>query len=147
MFPGEPNLNLVAYGQSRGAVEYLITEFGRESISELMATIDSGVPFNEAMQRVYGFDTRGMDERWRARVVMQLALARIENAPLVVIDRADILDQEGRNGLFALPHKLKIPALVAMTMKKPQRFPDLPRLVGWRSYRCEAGPWTAVGTD
>lgn len=68
VFPGDPNLNLVAYGQSRSAVEYLIAEFGRESISELMATIDSGIPFNAAMQRVYGFDTRGMDVRWRARV-------------------------------------------------------------------------------
>ncbi len=68
VFPGDPNLNLVAYGQSRSAVEYLIVEFGREKMSELMAVIDSGIPFNAAMVRTYGFDTRGLDELWRAEV-------------------------------------------------------------------------------
>ncbi len=68
VFPGDPNLSLVAYGQSRSVVEYLIEEFGREKMSELMATIDSGIPFEGAMRRIYGFDTRELDEMWRAEV-------------------------------------------------------------------------------
>ena len=68
VFPGDPNLALVAYGQSRSVVEFLIEEFGREKMSELMATIDSGIPFEGAMRRIYGFDTRELDEMWRAEV-------------------------------------------------------------------------------
>ncbi len=86
VFPGDPNLSLVAYGQSRSAVEYIIAEFGREKMSELMAVIDSGIPFNAAMVRTYGFDTRGLDELWRAEVGAE---------PLP--------DREGRSGDGASP--------------------------------------------
>ena len=71
VFPGDPNLNLVAYGQSRSVVEYIIAEFGRDKMFELMAVIDSGIPFDAAMVRTYGFDTRGLDELWRAEVGAQ----------------------------------------------------------------------------
>lgn len=62
-------------------------------------------------------------EIWRAKVVLRLAIAKLQRAPLVIVDRADILDQDGRNGLFGLLAKAwsedHILSLVAMTIVPP----------------------------
>ncbi|KKL23187.1 hypothetical protein LCGC14_2427930, partial [marine sediment metagenome] len=86
-------------------------------------------------------------EQYCARRVMQLALAKIEKAPMVVIDRADVLDEIGRNSLFTLLHKLQIPALVAMTMNRIESVPDLQVIGVGRSYWLEDGQCTALVTD
>lgn len=78
-------------------------------------------------------------EVWRLKVIIQLAVAIKERAPLVIIDSADILDAEGRNGFFSLLHELSKPdtesgnpfaALVAMTMNEFNAAPALQKL-GW----------------
>lgn len=68
VFPGDPNLNLVAYGQSRSVVEFMILEFGRDKMTELMATVNGGTTFERALRLVYGVSTRELDEMWRAEV-------------------------------------------------------------------------------
>lgn len=63
----------------------------------------------------------------RARIVVQIAVALMDRSALVVIDRADLLDAAGRNGLFTLLASVsdRLRALVAMTMNKPDLVPDL----------------------
>ena len=95
--------------------------------------------------RIFGLCSES--EQYRVRVVMQLAVAKIEKAPMVVIDRADTLDEIGRNGLFVLLHKLQIPALVAMTMNRIESVPDLAVKGVGRSYWLEDGQCTALVTD
>lgn len=95
--------------------------------------------------RVFGLCSES--EQYRARIVMQLALAKIDQAPLVVIDRADTLDQNGRNELFVLLYMVQIPALVAMTMNRIEKVPDLATSGIGRSYWLEDGVCTALVTD
>ena len=68
VFPGDPNLNLVAYGQSRSVVEFMVLEFGRDKMTELMATVNGGTTFDRALRQTYGMNTRELDELWRSEV-------------------------------------------------------------------------------
>lgn len=67
-------------------------------------------------------------EQFRTRVVMQVALAMRDGSSAVIIDAADILDRQGRNGLFGLLDGLSVPALVTMTMSRREDVPQLGRL-------------------
>ncbi|WVR18288.1 DNA repair exonuclease SbcCD ATPase subunit [Bordetella phage PY223] len=64
-------------------------------------------------------------ERYRARVLLQVAIALREGSSALVIDAADILDKAGRNGLIALLRHAALPALVCMTIPTPKEVPDL----------------------
>lgn len=64
-------------------------------------------------------------ERYRVRVLLQMAVALRERAAAVVIDAADILDKAGRNGLMKLLMHAAVPALVCMTIQAPSDVPDL----------------------
>jgi hypothetical protein len=64
-------------------------------------------------------------EKYRVRVVLQVAMARLEGASLVVIDAADILDGPARGGLMAMLKKAGLPALVCMTFSRIDQMPDL----------------------
>lgn len=66
-------------------------------------------------------------ERWRCDVAMQLAFAEAESASIVVIDGADILDRDGRNGLLRAlrPVAQDRAVLVAMTFGARDLAPDL----------------------
>jgi len=66
-------------------------------------------------------------EQFRARVTLQLTIAQTEEAPLVVIDGADILDRAGRNGLLGLVSGLAIPTVIGMTIMRKEDMPDLAR--------------------
>jgi len=70
----------------------------------------------------------------RARIVLQVAMAQLDGSACVLIDRADKLDQAGRNGLFKLLKSAEIKAVVAMTMNKPELMPDLARAGLGESY-------------
>lgn len=77
--------------------------------------------------------------RYRARVLLQLALAEIDDSQALVIDGADILDKGGRNGLMKLLRSATIPALVCMTLPAREDMPDLGRGGLGRSYWIEQG--------
>ncbi|MCD6307471.1 MAG: hypothetical protein J7M24_00595, partial [Candidatus Latescibacteria bacterium] len=62
-------------------------------------------------------------ERFRIRVAFQLWIALQDGSDLVVIDRADILDRAGRQGLFAALVAFGIPALVCMTLNTQDDMP------------------------
>jgi hypothetical protein len=58
--------------------------------------------------------------QFRARVCLQIATALQVGDEMVLIDRADILDVPGRNGLFRLLQGLKTNAVVGMTLTGAQ---------------------------
>jgi hypothetical protein len=65
-FASDPELARLNYAFSGAIVAYLVREHGGEKISALLADVRDGAPIDEAMQRVYGFDTDGLDLAWRA---------------------------------------------------------------------------------
>ena len=87
----------------------------------------------------YRYQSLSESAQFRVRVVLQIAMAQREHAPLIVIDRCDQLDILGRRGLMALLNKAGIPAVIAMTISAPEEFPKLkwggePDKWGNRSY-------------
>lgn len=67
-FPGDPNLTLVAYGQGRSAVKYMIDEFGEEKMAELLATLGTGIGIDAALTVVYGFGIDDLENNWREHI-------------------------------------------------------------------------------
>jgi hypothetical protein len=64
-FPGDPNLTLVAYGQGRSAVKYMIDTHGEGKMAELLATLGTGIGIDAALDVVYGYGIDGLEDRWR----------------------------------------------------------------------------------
>ena len=83
--------------------------------------------------------------QFRVDVTVQVALAAIEQAECVLIDRADMLDSRGRNGLFNMLVAAGLPALVAMTANKAALIPDLGGMEIGRTYWIENGVAEEVG--
>jgi len=65
-FPTDTNESLLSYAQSYELVRYLINEYGQEMMFELLSTFRQGAGYDEALNKVYGFDMDGLDARWRA---------------------------------------------------------------------------------
>jgi hypothetical protein len=61
-FAGEA---ILSYAQSYSLVEFLITSYGRSKMLELLNTFRQGSGYDEALERVYGFDMDGLDSLWR----------------------------------------------------------------------------------
>jgi len=64
-FPGDPNLTLVAYGQGRSAVKYMIDEYGKDKMAELLATLGTGIGISPSLEVVYGFGIDVLENKWR----------------------------------------------------------------------------------
>jgi hypothetical protein len=77
--------------------------------------------------------------RWRARVVVQVAMAQMDGSAAVVIDEADILDSRGRNALMQMLNGARVKALVCMTISKPSLVPDLKQAVMGASFWVSSG--------
>lgn len=72
--------------------------------------------------------------QFKTRCVLQVASAKIDGSPLVLIDAADVLaSQENRNGLFKFLLTAEINAIVTMAFGGTKRIPNLNTVDG-RSY-------------
>lgn len=79
-------------------------------------------------------------ERWRIDVVLQLAVATVEKADIVIMDSADINDVAGRNALFKLLGKIKTPSVVGITIPAgKEKAPDLAEAKIGRTYWMDGG--------
>ena len=67
-FPGDPNLTLVAYGQGRSVVKFMVEEYGEEKMAQLLATLGGGVNISNALDTVYGFNLTGLENLWRESI-------------------------------------------------------------------------------
>jgi hypothetical protein len=101
------------------------------------------VAIDPAMSLAYGgrpYALLSSSEQYRVRIILQLAMARLDGSELVVIDAADILDAQMRSGLFDLLADSQIPpALVCMTLSRREQLPDLAAAGLGASYWIEAG--------
>ena len=91
--------------------------------------------------------------QWRARAVIQIAMAMIDGSAAVLLDDADMLDSRGRNGLFAALDGAiggqneigcSLRALICMTFSKREQVPDLAAAGLGRSYWIEDGNAEAI---
>lgn len=106
-----------------------IQTFLRDSVSPICTLAQWGsLGIESDMSLSYGaraWSLLSESERYRVRVVIQLAVAKLQGAQAVIIDAADILDKTGRNGLIRVVRDAEIPAVICMTIATPSDVPDL----------------------
>jgi hypothetical protein len=56
--------SMLAYAESYQIVSYLINEYGREKMFDLLNTFQQGAGYDEALETVYGFNMDGLHELW-----------------------------------------------------------------------------------
>ena len=54
------------YGEVRSVVDFMLQEYGRDQMHELLAVFAQGTRQEDALQQVYGFGLDELDTRWRA---------------------------------------------------------------------------------
>ena len=54
------------YGQVYSVIDFMLQEYGRESMQRLLAEFAKGARQEKALQETYGFDLDELDTRWRA---------------------------------------------------------------------------------
>ena len=57
--------SVLSYAQSYSLVDFLITNYGRGKMLELLNTFRQGSSYDSALEKVYGFDMDGLDALWR----------------------------------------------------------------------------------
>jgi hypothetical protein len=64
-FSDKTNLADLEYKQSGIVVDFMLTKYGVDKMTSLLAAVKSGMLIDEALQKTYGFDTAGLDAAWR----------------------------------------------------------------------------------
>lgn len=86
-FPADPERTKQSYAQSGMVVEWMVNEFGEDAIRQILAEFHSGLTLDEALMKVVGLDTVGIDNAWRrslglaSRVVTQDVVVLQEPEP------------------------------------------------------------------
>lgn len=108
--------------------------------------VDAGYPtilLNDSLDLLYGgrpYYLLSESEKWRARAVLQIAVAKLDGSEVVILDGADILDPDGRNGLFEmLAADEDLYYAVAMTLPSEKQMPDLAKAGIGASYWMDSG--------
>lgn len=74
----------LSYAQSRSLVEFLITYYGQAKMLSLLRTFREGSTYDQALQKVYGFDMDGLDKLWRAYIGKQASPPPEKRIPTAV---------------------------------------------------------------
>tara|TARA_Y100000817_G_C16732106_1_gene488467 strand:- start:184 stop:882 length:699 start_codon:yes stop_codon:yes gene_type:complete len=90
-FPGNPNLTLVAYGQSRSFIEYLVNQYPKQNMKNLMKGISNRKSFDESFLAAYGKNLNDIESDWRS------TLASSERS-MPIIKTENIEDELKENG-------------------------------------------------
>lgn len=134
-------------GVRKAVLERALGAFNAELMHLCALAMWDAVSIGEDMTVSYGgrpYALLSASQQFRARVILQVAMARIDKSAAVVIDAADILDRAGRNGLFALLRSVGIPALVTSTANAPDEVPRLAAAGIGRSYWIDNGNTTEL---
>lgn len=67
-FPGEKNALILAYEQSRSALDYMITEYGTESVLRLFGYLRDGDTIDEAFGKSMSLGADEFEKRWVAHL-------------------------------------------------------------------------------
>ena len=71
----------LSYAQSYSLVEYLLDNYGQDSMLDLLAILKQGTTYDEALTEVYDFDIDGLDARWRATLTSDTLVAIEDGQP------------------------------------------------------------------
>lgn len=60
-----PEKALLSYGQSYSIVRFMLETYGQEKMDQLLTALSDAEPVDDALLRIYGVDTDGLDNQWR----------------------------------------------------------------------------------
>lgn len=83
-------------------------------------------------------------ERWRISVVIQSLIAIVQDDPIVIIDRADVLDNKQKNLFFKTLLSMPFTSIVMLKADNPKDVLDLEKRGVGRSFWVEEGTVQAV---
>ena len=101
-FGGTPDDIIIAYGQGRAVVSFMITRYGPEKIAQLFQALQRTLDIDAALEEVYGLDQFGLDTEWR------LAIG-IEPLPPPEVLKRRILGDETQEPEPAAPEATAVP--------------------------------------
>ena len=99
-FSGEPEDILIAYGQGKSVVNFMVRQWGEDKISELFTALRQTNDIDRALLRIYGLDQHGIDSAWRRSMALdplpspEELQSRIEEAEGEISD-GDVATEEG----------------------------------------------------
>jgi len=64
-FPADLDEAMLSYAESYSVVQFLLDNYGRERMQQLLGVFREGSSYDGALMEVYGFDTDGLEARWR----------------------------------------------------------------------------------
>lgn len=70
-FPVNITEAYLSYAESYSVVNFLIVNYGRDKMQQLLNTFKHGSTYDNALKEVYGFDTFGLDNEWRASLGLE----------------------------------------------------------------------------
>lgn len=78
-------------------------------------------------------------QRLAADITVQIAIAMVTKAAMMVIDTADTFVGPNRNKLFTVLNKVKVPVIVGMSMPNPAKVPNLAAMDMGHTYWVDKG--------
>jgi len=63
--PGNSEDTIIYYGQARSIVAFMVSEFGEDSMRELMAVMKSGTNVDDSIEEIYGVTRIELENMWR----------------------------------------------------------------------------------
>ena len=67
-FPADPELANQAYAQSGLVVEFIIQNYGKEAMAQLLSIFAQGSLYDDALREALGMDTWELDNAWRKHI-------------------------------------------------------------------------------
>jgi hypothetical protein len=67
-FSEVPGRAYLSYSESYSLVKYLVETYGRQKMTDLLLQLKNGVPIDDALTTVYGFNVEGLEDTWRAAI-------------------------------------------------------------------------------
>ena len=153
-FPGDSNLVIVGYGQARSLVEFMITEWGREKMADLLAGIGDGQSVDLALVQTYGFGIRDLDHRWRESIgadpfieVAPQPAATFSPAARPTLTPYSLTPVAGGAAISAEASPTPSPIPETPTPEPTTAPEETPALVPADGGRCNAPPQTGAGFE
>ena len=70
-FSAKPEEAYISYAESQSLVEFLIQNYGKDKMLNLLSLLKEGNSCDDALTEVYGFDQDGLDKLWREYITGQ----------------------------------------------------------------------------
>lgn len=134
-------------GLRRQKLARALASFNRDVLAPLCAAGKySTITVSDDLDVLYGgrpYYLLSESEKYRVKLVLQIAVAKKDKSAVVVLDGADILDLPGRQGMLTIISDVAqddgIAFLVGMTVTKKEQVPDLAKFDMGNTYWIENG--------